>query len=412
MMRNYLIILFFVSLQSSVFAQDSLRRKNLKPISADCKTAIKILKLNSYGPTIAPKGAGEVAEIRSSKAHDRFSFEKEHNSAWYYFDLPFDGPLSLRVIPKKPSDDYDFLLYKYTDSNFCHDLIKKKIVAVRSNISRTGLGYSEVTGLSGKAKKECVSAGVGDQFSKSIEVKKGERYYLVVDNVYPDGEGHTIEISLEKEIKLSGIVLNENKIAIAGAEVSLEDGRGQEKAKVFTNKSGEYQIEAFIQANQNYNLTITDDSSFIDVKLITADELKKSNYAIRNISSVLPKLKGGKKYPMKGLHFFGNEARLIPQSFSSLTALYKLMQKNKKMIISIEGHVNHPLGVAGNAYWDQQLSEMRANSVYEYLFRKGIEAARMSKKGFSNKFMLYPDPKNSEEEELNRRVEINVISLY
>jgi len=151
-----------------------------KPIASDCNKAIKIPfdKKGFYGPTVPPDGYGEIQEIKSNKKNDLYFFEKEHNSAWYYFDVKTNGTIALTITPLNPKDDYDFLLFKYTDSCFCNDLVKKKIMPVRTNISRTGLGGTEITGLSHQEENLFFSAGKGKPFSKSIEVKKGERYYL------------------------------------------------------------------------------------------------------------------------------------------------------------------------------------------------------------------------------------------
>jgi hypothetical protein len=237
--------------------------------------------------------------------------------------------MAFKILPVNPNDDYDFLLYKWTDSNFCTNLLKNNITPVRSNISRSGRGKSPITGLSSTATSEYTSAGIGYLFSKSIGVKRGERYYLVLDNVYPEGDGHTIEIGYEKEVFINGKVINENEEPVKSAEVTLEDNKGNEVYKTTTSQTGEYQINTYIYASKSYNLVFIDDSSFIDVKEITSDTLKSNNYKINNIKTILPKLKGGKKYSLNGLNFYGDLAILIPQSQSSLTALYKLMKKIK-----------------------------------------------------------------------------------
>ena len=77
---------------------------------------IKFDKFASYGPTMAPNVFGNLQEI--IKSND--SFEKEHNSAWYYFDITNDGGLSIEIDPIQKGDDYDFMLFQYTDSFFLH----------------------------------------------------------------------------------------------------------------------------------------------------------------------------------------------------------------------------------------------------------------------------------------------------
>jgi outer membrane protein OmpA-like peptidoglycan-associated protein len=57
---------------------------------------------------------------------------------------------------------------------------------------------------------------------------------------------------------------------------------------------------------------------------------------------------------------------------------------------------------------DNHLSLNRAKAVYDYLVRNGIDASRLSYKGFGGRFHLVPE--NTEEDALkNRRVEIRII---
>jgi outer membrane protein OmpA-like peptidoglycan-associated protein len=88
-------------------------------------------------------------------------------------------------------------------------------------------------------------------------------------------------------------------------------------------------------------------------------------------------------------------------------ALYKLMKKNKSMVIRIEGHVNG----TGQKVFEQFLSEKRAKTVYDYLTKKGIEKERMSTIGYGADKMLYRTPQFEGQASANRRVEINVISI-
>jgi outer membrane protein OmpA-like peptidoglycan-associated protein len=121
---------------------------------------------------------------------------------------------------------------------------------------------------------------------------------------------------------------------------------------------------------------------------------------------------------MGNLNFWGGSPDLLPRSAPSLISLYQLMKKNKKMKIQIEGHVNGgtyginlPMFQKESAESLQLLSDQRTETVFNFLREKGIDASRMSKVGYSDKFMLFPKPKNEYEHEANRRVEIKVVSL-
>ena len=72
--------------------------------------------------------------------------------------------------------------------------------------------------------------------------------------------------------------------------------------------------------------------------------------------------------------------------------------------IQIEGHASSE----GNAAYNKALSDRRAKSVMKYLVDHGIEAARLTAKGFGSE---KPIATNDTEEgrEQNRRVEFNIL---
>ena len=149
---------------------------------------------------------------------------------------------------------------------------------------------------------------------------------------------------------------------------------------------------------------------FVNSEIIDDDSLAKNNYKINDIKTVLPTLKGGAKYVLAGINFYGGVPILLPISYSSVNSLCKLMKKNKKMIIRVEGHSE----AAGAPSLEilKELSEQRARTVYKVLLANGIEKKRVSTIGFGSKYMLFPSRNATEEERsANRRVEINVISI-
>jgi outer membrane protein OmpA-like peptidoglycan-associated protein len=230
--------------------------------------------------------------------------------------------------------------------------------------------------------------------------------------------------SLTVEVVIKGIVLNEKQQPII-AEISLSDKNGREIQSASSGKDGKYQMKAVINKKEDYSLTYYNDSSFI---ASTNINYSNQELPLKNLKTILPALKGGKKYILQNLNFAGDTSQLIAASFSSLTALYKLMKKNKTLVIRIEGHVNQPLYQSGinmekaksiryvpagmtNYQFGQWLSEERAKTVYNYLSGKGIEANRLSKIGYGANKMLVPNARTEAEMTQNRRVEISVISF-
>ena len=82
------------------------------------------------------------------------------------------------------------------------------------------------------------------------------------------------------------------------------------------------------------------------------------------------------------------------------------MTDRPNMRIQIEGHTDNQ----GEAAYNQQLSERRANSVAQYLIEKGIAPTRITRKGFGESL---PAQSNDTEEgrAANRRTECRIVAL-
>ena len=399
------------------FAQDALLKSALK-ISCDCKDAIPLTIAGAckYGPTQAPVSYGKIQEINTTDKNSETSFIGEHNTAWYLLNIKFDGQLEFEIRPIDTTNDYDFLLFRYTDSTFCHSLLNKTLQPVRGNMSNNSHSiYRGITGLSEDAEQQFHKQGPGNPFSESIEVKKGEKYMLVVDNVTTKGKGHYLYFYNKRKVELKGVVLNADSFPVI-ADVILTDLKGKMITQTTTNVIGEYAIKTSVEENKNYSLTFSNGSSFTQTQIINTASIKKGS-SFSNIKTILPQLKKGGKYKLGNINFYGGESRLLPESLPSVEALFQLLAKNKKMLIRIEGHVNSVFlddyERESNSHSQyQQLSDDRAEAIYTYLVKKGIAATRMKTVGLADTEMLFPHAKNAEEQAANRRVEIKVLSIH
>ncbi len=113
-------------------------------------------------------------------------------------------------------------------------------------------------------------------------------------------------------------------------------------------------------------------------------------------------LEVGKTIVLKNINFEGGTANLLPQSKPALDELIYLLQKNPSVKIEIGGHVC--------CYNDMPLSVMRAKRIYDILLSNGIEASRLTYKGYSNSKPIAADSDETERTK-NRRVEIKILSL-
>ena len=103
---------------------------------------------------------------------------------------------------------------------------------------------------------------------------------------------------------------------------------------------------------------------------------------------------------MENIYFETDEYYLLPESFSELDKLVKIMKENPSMTINIQGHTDSD----GGKDYNQKLSEKRANSVRNYIIKKGIAESRLSHQGYGLSKPV-ADNSSSSGKQKNRRVE-------
>ncbi len=393
-----IILLLFISI--SVFSQ-----KKLDTVFCDCKTAqlVAISGKTIYGKTIAPKGFGELKEISPAKQKTTFAFEKEHHSAWYKLIINTSGDLTFNITPTKADDDYDFMLFKAGKNNFCDSLQVNKINPARACISRDKEELNGKTGLNYKSTNELVKQGVGPAYCKYIAVKKGEIYYLVLDNVYDRGEGHTIDFEIAQAVTFKGVVLDEANKPIK-AEIALTNQKGDTVFIENTKDDGSYNFVAPLVKSQSYNLNFFNDSSFSFTKVVTLADTAQ----LKGLKTVLGKLKKGNKYSVGSINFIGGSVQYLPRAIPSMYNLYRLLKKNPQLKIKIIGHSN------GRDMMDEKgiiaFTKGRATSIRNYLAIQGIDEKRIEIDGKGDHEMLFKLPKaTADQQEENRRVEVLVL---
>jgi OOP family OmpA-OmpF porin len=107
---------------------------------------------------------------------------------------------------------------------------------------------------------------------------------------------------------------------------------------------------------------------------------------------------------LKQVEFEFDKSTILPISYPILDEVVRLLQVSTEIKqVSIEGHTDSH----GKEDYNQKLSEDRANSVMDYLVKKGIDQSRLSAKGFG---LTKPIASNDTDEgrQRNRRVEFKI----
>jgi outer membrane protein OmpA-like peptidoglycan-associated protein len=106
---------------------------------------------------------------------------------------------------------------------------------------------------------------------------------------------------------------------------------------------------------------------------------------------------------MKGITFAAGSAKIAKTSNKILDETAKLLTDYPTMKLGIEGHTDNQ----GKAAKNQALSQARADSVRDYLVKKGLAAERLDSKGFGDTKPI-ANNKNAKGRAANRRIEFHI----
>ncbi len=134
--------------------------------------------------------------------------------------------------------------------------------------------------------------------------------------------------------------------------------------------------------------------------------LRKIPKSMRPNPEVSTPIPASEPIVLKNVFFDTGSADLRSESYTELRNLKELLEKNPSMKIQVNGHTDN----VGSEEANQKLSANRAKSVYEFLVQEGINASRMSFKGFGESQSIDSN-ENSEGRQRNRRTEFMIIGI-
>lgn len=120
----------------------------------------------------------------------------------------------------------------------------------------------------------------------------------------------------------------------------------------------------------------------------------------------LQKIAVGKKMVLKNIFFDSNKYDLKPESVAELQKLIDFLKENPKTQIEISGYTDN----IGDNQSNLILSQNRSKAVFTYLTEHGIDASRLTYKGYGAASPI-ADNKTAEGRALNRRTEFLVTGI-
>jgi len=120
----------------------------------------------------------------------------------------------------------------------------------------------------------------------------------------------------------------------------------------------------------------------------------------------LQPIKIGERIVLRNIFFELDKYELQSESITELTKILDFLNKNKKLSVELSGHTDDQ----GSDEYNQELSEMRAKAVYEYLVLHGIDKNRMTFIGYGEEQPIESN-ENPEGRASNRRTEMKIIGI-
>lgn len=394
MNKVLLTLLIFFFCENFIFSQENF----VSDVISDCDGGMNIIEPGTFSIQFTGQG-GLIKDILEYPSLVSVS---EKNSIWCTFIAPFAGVVKLKA--SIPIGSIQMVIFEQGEGDVC-DEIHRGVADIKRLI--TALKSSEI-GLNNTPN--------ADQLY-SLELKEGQKISILFNTVEKSKEKlklvfdftplNTGDLKSKGETKI--VDLREDEYSPSFHVVVRDASTGYPVVANLTvlgikNSSALYMgSEFYFVIIRNCKLTIKCDAK----GYFFADRIENVTANIESEFTIwLEPVQQGKSLQIEEIEFHPGTSDFTPTSEAKLKRLKDFMALNSEVKIEIQGHV---FSLEDNSFLGQRLSEARAKRVFNYLVDNGINKDRMTTIGFGNTKPIYPKPKLSYEEQMNRRVEIKVL---
>jgi outer membrane protein OmpA-like peptidoglycan-associated protein len=246
-----------------------------------------------------------------------------------------------------------------------------------------------------------------DEIGFSVNAQ-GKKAYLSSDGIQNNGRGKDIyEVDLPEHSRPKEMEFFKGKVIDAKTKKPLQarievfqlDDNKTVFQSISDEETGEFQ--AFLPTDKEYGYNINKKGyMFFSGSFVEKDSLTVA----KNVD--LSTIAVGEKIILHNIFFDFDKATLKPKSIAELERVAKFLKQNPKVSIELGGHTD----AKGSAEYNQPLSENRAKAAVDYLVKLGIDADRMTYKGYGKSKPIATNETDAGRA-LNRRTEIIVTKI-
>jgi outer membrane protein OmpA-like peptidoglycan-associated protein/tetratricopeptide (TPR) repeat protein len=233
---------------------------------------------------------------------------------------------------------------------------------------------------------------------------KGTKAFFSSDNFGGYGGFDIYSFDLPQKMRptpvnyVKGIVFDEETKEKLSAVVDIIDTKTSKSIHIALSDAIDGSFLATLPNNKEYSLNVSKKGYLFYSENFSVEKNKVGKPIILEVP--LQKIAVGKKVVLKNIFFDTNKYDLKSESVAELAKIIEFLNENSKVEIELSGYTDN----VGDDGYNLNLSQNRAKAVFDYLKINGIDAARLSYKGYGK---ASPVAENTTEEGRanNRRTE-------
>jgi outer membrane protein OmpA-like peptidoglycan-associated protein len=239
-----------------------------------------------------------------------------------------------------------------------------------------------------------------------LKALKGRCY--VIGAYYPNypeyrksvGKNNNLEIRLKRDRSLEILALDfDTRSPVKNANVRIN-------SVLIGQTSANGSIIKELSDDEKFFVDVAQSNYFRQTVEVEANENGKTRQTI-----LLKKMEINKTFLIENVRFEKESCVILPVTEQALDKLVTMMDENLSLIIEICSHTDS----RGSDQFNLNLSQKRAESVVTYLVQKGVQAERISAKGYGETQLLNRCKNgircNDQEHQVNNRTEFKIIGF-
>lgn len=202
-------------------------------------------------------------------------------------------------------------------------------------------------------------------------------------------------------VTIKGQVMNDKtKNSIPSLVIVERLPDGVKVGETYTDANGIFEFK--VRSGARYGFMAEKDGFLSKNENVDLNEVTESSTIIQDLS--LNPIETGAAVVVNNIFFDFDQAELKTASYSELKRILGMLQSGKIGKIEISGHTDS----IGDKVYNEQLSKLRANAVYDYFKANGIDANRMTTIGYGESKPVDSND-TAEGRKKNRRVEFKIL---